>query len=277
MSRRLLAALALTFTSALALMGYAFAEARRDPVLRTAAIGLERWPAGAAPMRVVLLSDIHIGTAAMGPARLRRIVSQVNALRPDLVVIAGDFIFGHAPGSAERIGAAMVAPLSGLRARWGVVAALGNHDHWTGAAAVRAELAAAGIAVVENGAVGRGLIALGVVGDDFSGHADVPATMRAVRRLPGARVLLTHSPDIAPDLPADAPLLLAGHTHCGQVVLPLWGPVTEVSRFGARYRCGLRVEPGRSVVVTAGLGTSGGPFRLGAPPDLWLLTLGPGR
>jgi predicted MPP superfamily phosphohydrolase len=96
-----------------------------------------------------------------------------------------------------------------------------------------------------------------------------------MRRLTGARLILTHSPDIAPNLPPQVSLLLAGHTHCGQVVLPLLGPISEVSRYGARYRCGIRREGGRIVVVTAGLGTSGGPFRLGAPPDLWLLTLGP--
>jgi predicted MPP superfamily phosphohydrolase len=96
-----------------------------------------------------------------------------------------------------------------------------------------------------------------------------------MRKIAGARLILTHSPDIAPTLPDEIPLLLAGHTHCGQVVLPLLGPVAEVSRFGARYRCGIRREGNRVVVVTAGLGTSGGPFRLGAPPDLWLLTLGP--
>ncbi|AJP70832.1 metallophosphoesterase [Sphingomonas hengshuiensis] len=276
MRKAVLALLALLLAG-VALAAYAFAEARRDPVVRVAEIGLDRWPAGAAPVRVVLLSDIHIGTAAMGPARLARIVAQVNALRPDLVVIAGDFVSGHVPDSAARIGAPMVAPLAGLRAPLGVVAVLGNHDHWTGAAAVRAELARARIAVVENGALVRGPLALGGVGDDFTGHADIAATMRAVRRLRGARVLFTHSPDIAPDLPADAALLLAGHTHCGQGVLPFWGPISEVSRYGARYRCGIRAEPARTVVVTGGLGTSGVPFRLGAPPDLWLLTLGPKR
>lgn len=264
------------FVAGLALMGYSFAEARRDPVVRRAAIALPDWPAGAAPVRAVLLSDVHIGTAAMDAARLDRIVGQVNALRPDIVLIAGDFIYGHAPDSASRLGEAMVAPLSRLRAPLGVVAALGNHDHWTGPAAVRDQLRRAGaIVVADNAAIARGPLALGLVGDDFTGRADLPATVVAMRRLAGARVILTHSPDIAPDLPDEVSLLLAGHTHCGQVVLPLLGPVSEVSRFGPRYRCGVRREGGRTVVVTAGLGTSGGPFRLGAPPDLWLLEFGP--
>lgn len=257
------------------LAAYSFAAARRDPVVRTATVSLPDWPAGAPAVRAVLLSDIHIGTAAMRPARLERIVDQVNALRPDIVLIAGDFIFGHAPGSAARLGEPMVAPLARLRPRLGVIAALGNHDHWTGEGAVRNQLRRAGVTVVDNDAVRRGPLAIGVAGDDFTGRADIPATHAAMRRLVGARLMLSHSPDIAPDLPADVSLLLAGHTHCGQVLLPLLGPISDVSRYGARYRCGVVREGGRTVIVTAGLGTSGGPFRLGAPPDLWLLTLGP--
>ncbi|MES2988442.1 MAG: metallophosphoesterase [Pseudomonadota bacterium] len=272
--KRLLIVLALLAAAALALAGYSYLEARRDPVVREASISLPNWPEGAAAMRMVLISDVHIGSAAMSPERLTRIVAQINALHPDLVVIAGDFISGHGNGTAARIGPPMVAPLSGLRARYGVVAALGNHDHWTGAAQVRALLERANVIVVDNGAVQRGPLALGVAGDDFSHYDDLPSTLAAMAKLQGPRVMLTHSPDIAPDLPADVPLLLAGHTHCGQVVLPFYGPITDVSKFGARYRCGVRREPGRTVVTTAGLGTSGGPFRLSAPPDLWLLTLG---
>jgi predicted MPP superfamily phosphohydrolase len=263
------------FIAGLLLIGWSFAEARRDPLVRTATIALPDWPAAVRPIRAVLISDVHIGTAAMGPERLDRIVDQVNALRPDIVMIAGDFIFGHDPDGAAKLGPAMVAPLSRLRAPLGVVAALGNHDHWTGAATVRDQLRRANVAVADNTALARGPLVIGVVGDDFTGRADLPATVRAMRRLTGARLILTHSPDIAPNMPPEVSLLLAGHTHCGQVVLPLLGPISEVSRYGARYRCGIRREGGRTVVVTAGLGTSGGPFRLGAPPDLWLLTLGP--
>lgn len=273
MPKHLLILFGICVAAALALAGYSYSEARRDPVVRTASIAPADWPAGAAPMRVVLISDVHIGTAAMDAARLDRVVGQINALKPDLVLIAGDFIFGHAPGSANRLGEAMVVPLSRLRARLGVVAALGNHDHWTGAREVRELLERAGVTVLDNAAIQRGPVALGVAGDEFSRHTELAATLRAMAGLRGARVMLTHSPDIAPQLPGDVGLLLAGHTHCGQVVLPVYGPISDVSRFGRRYRCGIRNDGIRTVVTTAGLGTSGGPFRLGAPPDIWLLTL----
>ncbi|RYY23891.1 MAG: metallophosphoesterase [Sphingomonadales bacterium] len=271
--KRLLIALALCIAAALALAGYSYREAMRDPVVREASLSLPGWPEGAAPVKVVLISDLHIGSVAMGAERLTRIVSQINALKPDLVVIAGDFISGHAANSAARIGEPMVAPLSGLKPPLGVVAALGNHDHWTGGAATRALLQRAGVTVVDNDAVQRGPLAIGVVGDEPTRNDDIPAALAAMAKLPGGRLMLSHSPDIFPDLPADT-VLLAGHTHCGQLVLPLFGPLAEVSDFGARYRCGLVRERKGVVVVTAGLGTSVIPLRLGAPPDLWLLTLG---
>lgn len=253
---------------------WSWREARAGPFVRRATIVLAGWPERAPPVRAVLISDIHIGTAAMDGARLERIVDQVNALSPDLVLIAGDFIYGHEPDSAVRLGAPLVAPLSRIDAPLGVFAAVGNHDHWTGRSQVAALMARAGVTMLENEAVAAGPLAIGVVGDKFSGNADLPRTLARLREVPGARVLLTHSPDIAPAL-GPGSLLLAGHTHCGQIVLPLWGPPVRVSRYGERYRCGIAVEEGRAVITTAGLGTSALPLRFGAPPDLWLLTLGP--
>ena len=255
---------------------YGRAEALSDPIVRTATVRLPNWPAGTKPVRAVLISDIHIGGPGMDAARLDRIVDQINALKPDIVLIAGDFIYGHDAQGAKMFGPALVAPLAKLHPPLGVVAVLGNHDHWTGADAVRSALAQARVTVLDNDASPRGPIVIGGAGDDYSNHTDLGATLAKMRQFEGARIILTHSPDIAPMLPNDVRLLLAGHTHCGQVVLPLWGPVSDVSRYGARYRCGLVVEPGRATIVTAGLGTSGpAAVRLNAPPDLWLITLGP--
>ena len=99
--------------------------------------------------------------------------------------------------------------------------------------------------------------------------------MRAMDASPGPRLVLSHSPDIVPLLPARIPLVLAGHTHCGQIRLPLVGRISTASRFGERYACGRIDEAGRTILVTAGLGTSIVPLRYGVPPDLWVVTLGP--
>jgi len=274
--RALLFTIATLACLALWLRAWGALEARSDPRVREATIAMPDWPKGAPPLRVVLISDIHIRSHAMDATRLERIVRQVDALHPDLVLIAGDFIYGGTKGNAERFGEAMVVPLSHLRAPLGVVAALGNHDHWTGPETVTQQLTRAGVHVLDNGAVHAGPLALGVAGDDYTDHTDLPATLAAMRRLRGARLILTHSPDVAPKLPADISLLLAGHTHCGQAVIPFYGAPFSVSRYGDRYRCGIIREGARTIVVTAGLGTSGPALRFNAPPDLWLLTLGPG-
>ncbi|ONF95816.1 putative metallophosphoesterase [Sphingomonas jeddahensis] len=258
-----------------ALLGFAWREAHRDPIVRRATIALPDWPAGKPPVTVALASDIHVGGGAMDAARLRRMAARIAATRADLVVLAGDFIDGHEPRTARANAPVLTAALKHLRPPLGTIAVLGNHDNDSDPRAVAAALAAAGISVIENDAVTRGPLAVGVVGDSYSRHDDLPATLRAMRSVPGARLVVTHSPDIAPTLPDDTPLLLAGHTHCGQVVFPLVGALWIPSGLGERYRCGLIRDGTRTVVVGAGLGTSMLPIRLGAPPDLWLLTLGP--
>jgi len=271
----------------LALLGGAFfvglQEAVSPPVRRGARLALAGWPRGAPPLRVALLSDIHLGNRAMTPDRLGRIVDEVNAASPDIVLIAGDFLAGRRSDGAEEKAAALTAPLSHLRPPLGVVAVLGNHDYWTAPDAVRAALEKAGVAVLVNQAVHRGPLALLGVDDAFSGRDDVAATL-ASRRVRGVPVVLSHSPDVVRGLGTGFPLVLAGHTHCGQVVLPWYGPVTTRAPlagwkplYDSRYRCGIVERDGRTVVVTAGVGSGTTPIRLGAPPDWWLLTLGPGR
>ena len=273
--RRLSLAFVTLILLAVALAAIGLANARADPVVRRVSLALPRWPTGAPLVTVALLSDIHLGGAAMDEARLARIVAQTNALRPDLVVLAGDFVDGHEPDSAAVIAPMLTRTLARLRAPLGAVAVLGNHDRWTGLAEVARALAAAGVTVLENRAVAVGPLAVGGVGDAYTHHDRTAATVAATLRLSGAPLIVTHSPDIAPALGSTTPVLLAGHTHCGQWVLPLIGAPSVPSRYGRRYRCGVIREGARTVVVTGGLGTSLVPLRYGAPPDLWLVTLGP--
>ena len=101
--------------------------------------------------------------------------------------------------------------------------------------------------------------------------------LNGLRSLTGARVVLSHSPDPFPSQPPDVDFMLAGHTHCGQIRLPLIGALSTMSAYGDRYACGPIRENGRTLIVSAGLGTSILPLRLGAVPDMWLIRLGPGR
>jgi predicted MPP superfamily phosphohydrolase len=255
--------------------GWAYWTAIADPVVREAEIEFAEWPEGMAPLRAVLLSDLHVAGPDMPPSRLARIVELVNALEPDIVLIAGDLVSDRRTSTRAYTLDEAVAPLAGLRARFGTVAVLGNHDHWRNAAQARTALTTAGVRVLDNDAAQIGPLAVGGLDDAFTNHHDIAATMLALRRLSGPRIVLSHSPDPFPSLPSDASLVLAGHTHCGQIRLPLVGAISTMSDYGDRYACGVVRENGRTLIVSAGLGTSILPLRLGAVPDLWLVRLGP--
>ena len=266
----ILAALVLLF------LGWCYWGAVADPVVRETRIGLPGFPAGQAPVRIVLLSDIHVQGPDMPPDRVARIVEQVNAQRPDLVLIAGDFIGTRSLSTHHYSPAEIAAPLRGLRARFGVIAVLGNHEYMDGKAReMRDALTAVGIRVLANQAVQAGPLAIGGLDDQVTGHNRDNQTYAALRALPGARIVLSHSPDPFATLPPDIGLMLAGHTHCGQIRLPLYGAWSTGSSYGERYACGYIEENGRRLIVTAGLGASMLPMRLMAPSDFWVIIIGP--
>lgn len=259
---------------AIGILALGYHTATRDPVVRRLNVHMRDWPAGAPPMRVVLLSDLHVAGPDTPPARLARIVAQVNALRPDLVLIAGDIEQERTISTRVYDAAEAAAPLAGLKARYGTVAVLGNHDYSiAGKTDLPPRLVANGLTVLRNTAVRRGALTIAGADDLYHGKFRADRLDRAGRKLDGPTIVLSHTPDVAPMLPARFPLVFAGHTHCGQISLPLIGPPKTASRYGRRYTCGLIREPGRDVLVTAGIGTSGVPLRIGAVPDLWLVTL----
>jgi predicted MPP superfamily phosphohydrolase len=252
----------------------AWHDTMAEPVVRRTTVQLPGMAMDAEPVTIALLSDLHPAQPNMPPERLARIVAQVNALHPDAIVLAGDFVSDPGLGLSPYPIAASIAPLGKLRAPLGVYAVLGNHDHWDHHDAVSGELARQGVTLLSNAARQAGPLAIGGLDDLVTGHARLGATLAAMRGLPGGRVLVSHSPDAFARLPANTGLMLAGHTHCGQIRLFGWAPVTN-SRYGGRYVCGVVRERGNVLVVTAGLGTSVVPVRLGAVPDIWLIEARP--
>jgi predicted MPP superfamily phosphohydrolase len=231
-----------------------------------------------APRRLLVaaLADVHTGSPWLGLERLGRIVAAVNAQKPDLVVLLGDYVIHGVPGGH------FVAPdetariLGRLQARLGVYAVLGNHDEWLDTGLVEKALEGAGIPVLVNTArlVPDGTQRFWVAGvaDLWTGRPDIEGALRGVP--PEAMVLLlTHNPDVFPRVPARVALTLAGHTHGGQVRLPLLGAPVVPSSFDQRYAAGLVRENGRQLFVTSGLGMSLLPVRFGVPPEVALLSL----
>ena len=258
-----------------ALAGYRNAHAA--PIVRHLTIRTADYPEGAPPVRVALVSDIHVHGPDMPPARVGKIVEQINALHPDIDILAGDFVGGSWVGAHYSVGEA-IAPLRGLKARLGVYAVLGNHDYNAGGDAVARALAGAGVHVLVNQAVRAGPIAVGGIDGDIRVRRAVwmerrKQTYAALQRIGGAKVVVAHRPDEFEWAPPWIDLMVAGHTHCGQIALPLIGPLETGSDFGRKYLCGLIRNGRKLLVVTAGLGTSHLPLRIGAPADVWLIQI----
>jgi predicted MPP superfamily phosphohydrolase len=157
-----------------------------------------------------------------------------------------------------------------------VWAVLGNHDWWLDARRVRRALESVRISVLEDAAVpvrrGSCHFWLAGIGDFWEGRHDIA---RALESVPDAApvIAFTHNPDIFPDIPPRVSLTIAGHTHGGQVYVPLIGRPIVPSRYGQRYAIGHIVEGNRHLFVSSGLGTSIMPVRFLVPPEISLIGL----
>lgn len=256
----------------------AWHDTMRAPVTQRLVVESPALPAGSRPVTIALLSDIHVAGPDMPPERLARIVAQVNALKPDLVAIAGDLVSEKRTASHIYTAAEVIAPLGRLSAPLGVVLVPGNHDHWFGWDKLAAELARyRHITVLRNAALTAGPLVIGGVDDDFTGQADLSATVADMAGRKGVPVVLSHSPDIFPNVPVQVPLILAGHTHCGQIAWPWGGAPATMSDYGDLYACGVVRQHGKVLVTSAGLGTSLLPLRLFTHPEVWLIEIRPAR
>ena len=243
-------------------------------MVRREELRLERWPAALDGFRVGVLTDLHAGMPHAGLDAVERAAEALSAERPDLVCLLGDFIDRRAvfarPIAADAL-AARLAPLTA--APRGAFAVLGNHDWYAGARRIADALADIGATVLEDSAApaGEGLWVAGV-GDYRIRGARVD---RALMPVPddAAVLLLSHDPDAFPSVPSRVALTLAGHTHGGQVGIPLLRRPFVPSHYGERYLHGHVAEGDRHLHVSSGIGTSGLPMRLLRPPEVVSLTL----
>ena len=250
------------------------------------------WPAGTAPLRIVLLSDFHVDNVHMPPSRVRDLARRVAALQPDVILLGGDYIGGDVFKGRRELGARPMRSVKeialdeeGLRALGtfeaplGVYAVMGNHDCWWDCQRTREVLAETHIHFLENKAAqlsrpGGDVWILGVE-DGQTENPDFPAT--AAQAPEGAAMIsLTHNPGLF-DWPSNhTPIQLSGHSHAGQVRLPFIGALVQVCRHTNDTAKGWTIVDGRILVVTRGLGSSGMPVRFGAPPQIMVLTVRPG-
>jgi len=254
-----------------------------EHMVRYVTIPCPRLPAAFDGATVAVLSDIHAGGKRGTQQAVARLVQTVNGLRPDIIVLPGDVIH-----DAKR--AAEYLPLlSKLEAADGVWASLGNHEHgfvwfskYVGPAAVpsiaewRSMFAEVGVRLLVNEATplerGESRIWLVGVDDAYSGNDQLPTALEGVDAADFC-LAITHSPDLMDAARAgELDLILAGHTHGGQVSLPLLGPLWAPCRKFRQRAAGL-IRNGRTAMyVSRGVG-EGLPIRLGCPPELPIITL----
>jgi predicted MPP superfamily phosphohydrolase len=246
-------------------------------VLHQETIQIENWPIQLKGLRIALIGDLHTDDRFINEQKLRKIVELTNAQHPDLIVLLGDYIQGGRKETSHLVAPEITAAdMKDLKAPLGVYAILGNHDWWFNGERVRRAFEGEGIPILEDEAK-----ELNWNGKSFwlAGLADLwtrpQHVSETIAKAPnGSTVIaLTHNPDIFPNLPQSVPLLLAAHTHGGQVNLPLIGTPVVPSDYGSKYTAGHVLENGHHLFVTTGIGTSILPVRFRVPPEIVLLTI----
>jgi predicted MPP superfamily phosphohydrolase len=243
----------------------------RRPRLTRLEVLIEGLPPQFDGYRIAQLSDIHCGPHTP-PDRVARWVQRINHLDADLVAVTGDLIT-----SGSRYLEPVADALSGLRGRDGVYACMGNHDYFTDGDAFALLLSRKGLRVLRNQGelVERdgAQVFVGGVDDTWTGRDDVEGTLR--QRPEGvATILLAHDPNLFPQAAAlEVELTLSGHTHGGQLAVPLFGRRLSLARIITRFTAGLYRRDKSFLYVNRGAGTTGPPVRLGAPAEIALITL----
>jgi predicted MPP superfamily phosphohydrolase len=239
-------------------------------------ISLSSWPSACDGIRVAVLADLHVGSPYNDVDKLERIVDLTLAAKPDLILLVGDYVIHGVLGGRFVEPEVIVKGLSRLSAPLGVFAVLGNHDRWYNTRRFENAFATVGIPVLEDSVVtlvsGQCKFSLVGLSDFWSGPRGYRA---ALSRLPPGEPALafTHNPDIFPLLPESVMLTFAGHTHGGQVHIPILGRLIVPSRYSQRYAAGHIIEQRRHLFVSPGLGTSILPVRFLVPPEVSVVTI----
>ena len=259
----------LAFAAVLATVG--MAGGTGVPRVKEETISVNHLPDGADGLTVAVLADLHVDGITRAD-RIRKIVERTNALNPDIVIIAGDFVDGTVPVHGDDL-----RPLADLKARYGVFGVPGNHEYYSGYEEWMEFLPTLGIRMLHNEHVqtGGGAVVLAGVTDPVAGimGKEVPDIRKALAGAPekGVRILAAHQPRLAPEAAEHGvDLQVSGHTHGGMIA----GIDRLVARFNEGFVSGLYTVGGIKLYVSNGAGIwNGFPIRIGVPSEIVLIRL----
>lgn len=253
---------------------YAFRIEPNTITLRNQTVELKNWHAEHDGLRVMLISDIHQGKTAAEFDRIEKIVELANSSEPDLVFLLGDYVGEEGRRSTPED---IAEVLSGLKSKYGIYAVLGNHDWWYDGERVRRALEKYNIKVLENSCIpvkikGQSLNILGLPDRGTRPwFLEKNGVAKTDEKHP--MLVLSHSPDYFREVKIPFELMLSGHTHGGQIALPLLGALIVPSDYGKEQVKGLLDAGEKKLFITIGVGTSFIGARFLCPPEIVLLTL----
>lgn len=289
-----LAAFACLSVLGIAVLSYSYFIEPHRLVTNYAELKISKWNKTFDGLEIVAISDIHGGSNGVDEARIRTLVEIANAQSPDLIVLLGDYISQVGPRGANGKRAlrmpveTVAANLSGLRAKLGVFAVLGNHDGWYDDSAITTALTSQDIRVLDGevAIVERGGAKLRILGlkdhqkiSSWQAYREQARSLLATTEGQGDVLVLEHSPDVAvvindgEPISKDLRLMIAGHTHGGQVWLPVLGSPIVPSSYGQKFAAGHVRDKELDIFVTTGVGTSILPFRFMVTPEIAVLTI----
>ena len=257
--------------------GYSVLVGPAQFTVETVHLKLPRLPRAFAGLRIAQISDIHMGSW-MNLDRFQQVADLVLAQKPDLLLLTGDFLFGHSFNETSKGDLKdLITVLSPLAAELPSFAVLGNHDYWTNSEAVREMLGACQITELTNTVftLARGSENLHLCGVDDVWEGDVQLE-NVLNQLTddSAAIPLAHEPDFADTSAATGrfDLQVSGHSHGGQVVIPYYGPPI-LPFLGQKYSSGLYKVGDMFQYTNRGVGTGMLPVRFNCPPEITLFIL----